>query len=196
MQMTERSAKWMEGVVANCEKNTGRSLEQWARLARGAKLTDAGQARAWARDQGLSIVYATAVTQALFSEATSGDDEALVEGQYSGPKAALRPIYEAVVKAARKLGADVEVMPRKSQVTLSREKSFAVLRAAAKDRVEVLLKLSGTVATKRLVAIPKAMTSDPTHVVRLHALKEVDRELTGWLRAAYQRAGAGAGSKK
>ena len=64
-----------------------------------------------------------------------------------------RPIYDAVEKAARRLGKDVDVMPRKSrQVTFSRAKSFAVVRAASKDRIELALKLHGAKATPRLVA--------------------------------------------
>ena len=131
MKMTERSAKWMETVLANCESNTGRDLAEWVARARKARVKNADVARAWAKDQGLSIVYQTAVARRLFP-AEDGDDE-LVLAQYSGAKASLRPIYDAVVKAARAFGADVEVMPRKSQVTLSRATSFAIVRASTKE---------------------------------------------------------------
>ena len=190
MKMTERSARWLESVVANCKKNTGRSLDEWAARARKAKVRDAKGARDWAKTQGLSIVYANGVAETLFPE-DAGDDDALVDAQYSGPKAALRPIYDALVESARALGGDVQIMPRKSQVTFSREKSFAVVRAAAKDRVELALKLHGTAPTSRLRAAAKATTSDPSHLVGLHAPRDVDREVLGWLRAAYARAGAG-----
>src|ERR1700722_3108904 len=141
MKMTERSAKWMETVVANCEPNTGRALPEWVALAKKARVKNATFARAWAKDQGLSIVYQTAVARQLFPAEDADDD--LVDAQYSGAKAGLRPIYDAVVKAARALGTDVEVMPRKSQVTLSRATTFAIVRAATKTRVDVALKLRG-----------------------------------------------------
>jgi hypothetical protein len=181
----------MEGVVANCKQNTGRTLEQWAGLAKKAKLENAKAARDWAKQQGLSMVYANAVMETLFPS-DDADEDALVDAQYAGPKAALRPIYDRLTKTARALGDDVEIMPRKSQVTFSRDKSFAVVRAATKDRVDLALKLHGTKATARLVAVPKAMTSDPSHVVAVRAPSEIDRELVGWLRAAYE----GAGPKK
>ncbi|HLK37883.1 MAG TPA: DUF5655 domain-containing protein [Polyangiaceae bacterium] len=187
MKMTERSARWMETVVANCKPNTGRTLAEWTRLARTARLKDARGARAWAKAQGLSIVYATALVDQLFP-ASAGDD-ALVDAQYSGAKAPLRPIYEAVVGAARRLGPDVAVMPRRSQVTLSRATTFAVVRAGAKDRVDVALKLHGEGATPRLIADPKAAGPDPSHVVALQSRKDVDRAFVGWLRKAYERAG-------
>jgi hypothetical protein len=186
-KMTERSAKWVATVLENCRAKTGRSAEEWVRLARKAHLDDARAARAWGKKQGLSIVYANMVTQELFPADES--DDALVDGQYSGAKAGMRPVYDALAKAARGLGADVEVMPRSSQITFSRKKSFAVVRAATKDRIDVLLKLPGTAATARLAANSRAGASDPSHVVSLRAPKDVDKELVGWLRAAYERAG-------
>ena len=186
MKMTDRSAKWMEKVVANCEANTGRSLGQWVAAAKKARPKDAKAARAWAKEQGLSIVYQTAVTDLLFPE--TEDDGALVDAQYAGPKAHLRAIHDAIVNVARALGDDVEVMPRKSQVTLSRATSFGVVRAPSRDRVEVLLKLRGEKGTARLVADAKAGASDPSHAVGVRDVAEVDAELTRWLRKAYERA--------
>src|SRR5579862_2887995 len=125
-KMTERSAQWMTSVVENCEKNTGRSLQAWVGLARKANVGDPKSVRTWGREQGLSVVYINAVTQTLFPSDES--DDALLDGQYAGAKAALRPIYDALARAARALGKDVEVMPRSSQVTFSRAKSFAIVR--------------------------------------------------------------------
>jgi predicted transport protein len=188
MKMTERSAKWAKSVLANCRENTGRSLDQWVLLARRAKVADAKGARDWAKKQGLSIVYATAVAETLFPPGAE-DDDALIDAQYEGPRAHLRPIYDALIETVRALGADVAIMPRKSQVTCSRDKSFAVIRAKAKDRIDVALKLHGMRPTTRLQADAKAMASDPSHVVGVRARSEIDRELVAWLRAAYDRAG-------
>lgn len=187
MKLTERSAKWVDTVVANCKANTGRTLAQWVALARKSQATDPRAARAWAKEQGLSTVYQSAVVEALFPS-SSGDDT-LVDDQYSGAKASLRRIYDALVRAARAFGRDVEVMPRRSQVTFSRATSFAVIRAATRDRIDVALKLHGEKPTSRLVADAKAMKSDPSHVVAVRAPDEVDKELVAWLREAYDRAG-------
>jgi predicted transport protein len=188
MKMTERSARWMDTVVARCEANTGRPLPAWAALAKKARAKDAKQARAWAKGQGLSTVYQTAIVETLFPG--GDDDDALVDAQYAGPKAALRPVYDALVEAVRAFGSDVQVMPRKSQVTFTRETTFAVVRAATKTRVDVALKLHGDGPTSRLVADPMAAKSDPSHVVAVSATGDVDTELVAWLRKAYDRAGA------
>ncbi len=187
MKMTDRSAKWMDAVLANCKGNTGRTLPAWASLGRKARVKDAREARAWAKEQGLSAVYQSAVAETLFPS-RDGDD-AMVDAQYSGTKAALRPIYDALVNTVRAFGEDVEIMPRRSQVTFSRATSFAVIRAATADRVDVALKLHGEKATSRLVLDARAMKSDPSHVVGVKNVKEVDRELAGWLRKACERAG-------
>jgi ribosomal protein L39E len=192
--MTERSAKWMETVVLNCAANTGRTLPQWVQLAKRARVKDPREARAWGKEQGLSTVYQTAVVETLFP-AEDADDE-LVDGQYTGPKAALRPVYDALVKAVRAFGQDVEIMPRKSQVTFSRATSFAVVRAATKDRVDVAMKLHGVPATGRLASCKGATGSDPSHAVGVRAVREVNRELVGWLRSAYERAEPGAPKRK
>jgi predicted transport protein len=186
MKMTERSKQWMDSVLANCKENTGRTLGSWVALAKKAPVQNEREARARAKKQGLSIVYQNAVAQALFPPKDS--DDSLVDAQYSGAKAALRPIYEALVNAVRSFGEDVEIMPRKSQVTFSRTKSFAVIRAAASERVNVALKLHGEKGTSRLVPDRKASKSDPSHVVGVGADAEVDDELVGWLRLAYDRA--------
>ena len=184
-KLTERSAKWMQTVVANCEANTGRSLDQWLAMAKKARCADTKAAKAWAKTQGLSTVYQSAVAELLWP--APGGDDALVDAQYSGARAALRPIYDALADAARTLGDDVEIMPRESQVTFARGKTFAVVRAAARDRVDLGLKLHGEKGTRRLVADTQAETSDPSHIVGIASVGEVDDELRRWLRAAYDR---------
>jgi hypothetical protein len=115
MKMTERSQKWTDTVVANCKENTGRTLAAREALARSAGVKDVRAAHTWARKQGLSIVYQNAVAKTLFP--SNETDDSLVSAQYSGAKAALRSIYDAVVAAAGAFGDDVEILPRKSQVT-------------------------------------------------------------------------------
>jgi hypothetical protein len=176
----------METVVANCKAKTGQTLAQWVTRARKERLKDAKAARSWARAQGLSVVYQSALLQALFPDAN--DDSAMLAAQYSGPKAALRPIFDRITAVAAELGDDVEVMPRRTQVTLSRTTSFAVVRAPTRDRIDVMLKLHGEKGTPRLVIVAKAGPSDPSHVVAIREESDVDDEVVAWLRRAYDRA--------
>jgi hypothetical protein len=187
--MTERSAKWMASVKANFAKATGKPVQAWVDLARSQGYgKDIARTRKWLKDkQGLTMVQANYVLMTLFPE-EEGSDKELLDAQYSGPKAGLRPVYDKLEKAARGLGKDVMVAPRKSQVTFARQVSFAVVRAAAKDRVDLLLRLPGQKPTARLVANPKATGSDPTHVVALQDAGDVDRDVVKWLAVAYEKA--------
>ncbi len=188
-QMTERSAKWMESVKANFASATGKPVEVWiARAKKQGVDSDAKAARAWLRDhEGLTMVQANYVLHELFAD-SEPDEDALLDAQYAGKKAALRQIYDRLAKAARGLGEDVMIAPRRSQVTFARKVTFAVIRAAAADRVDLALRLKGEKPTARLVANAKAAGSDPSHIVALGAAKEVDAQVVKWLELAYQRA--------
>jgi hypothetical protein len=78
----------------------------------------------------------------------------------------------------------VEVVPKKTGVSLRRTKQFAVVEAASAKRVQLGIQLKGEATTERLLT-GNAMCS---HRVNLTSLGEVDDELLGWLRAAYERA--------
>jgi hypothetical protein len=69
-----------------------------------------------------------------------------------------------------------------------RKMTFAVVRVAAKDRVDLLLRLAGQKPTARLAANAKASGSDPTHVVALRVVADVDRDVMKWLELAYEKA--------
>ncbi|MGD0527299.1 MAG: DUF5655 domain-containing protein [Polyangiaceae bacterium] len=187
-KMTARSAKWMETVKANFAKATGKPVDAWVKGARTKGMDrDVAAARRWLReDEGLTTVQANYVLMTLFPE--TDDDEELLAGQYAGKKAALRPIYDALAKVAGRLGDDVMIAPRKSQVTFARHVTFAVVRAASSDRVDLRLRLAGHKPTPRLLATPRAAGSDPTHVVALSSAKDVDADVKKWLALAYERA--------
>jgi hypothetical protein len=187
-QMTQRSAKWMESVKANFAEATGKPLEAWVKRAKAQGFDkDIKASRKWLKEkEGLTMVQANYVLMTLFPE--TEDEDALLAAQFAGAKGALRPIYDKLAAVARGLGDDVMIAPRKSQVTFARQVTFAVVRAATKDRVDLALRLAGGKATARLVANAKALGSDPTHVVGLRVAGDVDRDVVKWLKLAYEKA--------
>jgi len=187
-QMTERSAKWMESVKANFAKATGKPVEAWVKRAKSQGFDkDIKESRRWLKEkEGLTMVQANYVLMSLFPE--SEDEADLLAAQYAGAKASLRPIYDALAKVARSFGENVMIAPRKSQVTFARQVTFAVVRAATKDRVDLAVRLEGEKATPRLVANPKSTGSDPTHTIALGSAQEVNREVVKWLEVAYEKA--------
>jgi predicted transport protein len=116
------------------------------------------------------------------AHAPVGETE-LVEAQYTGAKAALRPLYERILAEAVQLGDDVEVSPKKTSVSLRRNKQFALVTAATNTRVDLGFNFRGHAATDRLKEEPPGRMC--THVVRITSMEQVDAEVLGWLREAY-----------
>jgi len=114
-----------------------------------------------------------------------GDGDALVDAQYAGEKAALRPLYDALLKAVRAFGDDVEVPPKKTYVSLRRAKQFAIVQPTTKTRLDVGINLKGATPGGRLEA-SGSFNGMVSHRVRVEAPGHVDAELVGWLRRAYE----------
>jgi len=175
----------MSDPFANLEKKTGRSMPEWIAEVEGSGLTRHSEIVAWLKSaHSLTHGFANGIAGAFVNRGASELPDDLVDAQYAGAKAPLRPIYERVVAAAAELGDDVEVVPKKTGVSLRRSKQFAVVEAPSAKRVQLGLQLPGEPTTERLLS-GNAMCS---HRVVLTGLDEVDDELLDWLRAAYERA--------
>ena len=68
--------------------------------------------------------------------------DALLEAQYQGGKASLRPIYQHLIDIATGLGPDVAVVIQKTGVSLRRRRQFAVVQAPSAQRIQLGLNLS------------------------------------------------------
>lgn len=77
--------------------------------------------------------------------------------------------------------------PKKTYLSLRRKKQFAMIGPATKTQVEVGLNAKALPAADRLSEMPpKSMC---TYKTRVSDVGEVDAELLGWLRRAYDEAG-------
>jgi len=176
-------------MVANLREKTGRTIDQWIRIARDSKLEKHGQIVGFLKSQhGLGHGYANLVTtRALQSgDAPAGDDE-LVEAQYAGAKAPLRPIYDKLLGAVGKFGGDVEVSPKKSYVSLRRSKQFGLIQPSTATRLDVGINLKGEKPTGRLEN-SGSFSAMVSHRVRVESIEQVDSELISWLKRAYAAA--------
>ncbi|MEO8302887.1 MAG: DUF5655 domain-containing protein [Betaproteobacteria bacterium] len=180
--------------LANIETRTGKSLAQLVKLARASGLEKHGELRDRLK-QDLGIGYGDANTLAHHvldsggpgsaSPAAPSIDES-VASYYSGPKAALRPIHEKLMAAIGKFGT-FKIAPKKSYVSLRRKKQFAMIGPATNTAVEVGLNTTALSAGGRLVAFPPGGMCN--FKVRLAGPAEVDAELLGWIRKAFDGAG-------
>lgn len=175
-------------MKANMKAKTGKTLAQWLKIVKVSKLEKHGQiVKLLKGDHGMTHGFANMVAhEQLQSSSQFADDGELVASQYAGKKQGLRPIYEALIAAAEKLGADVQVSPKKSYVSLRRNRQFALIQPSTATRVDLGLCLKGEAAGERLEA-SGSFNSMCSHRVRLGALKDVNAELRKWLKMAYER---------
>jgi|GEM_PF-37178 len=174
-------------MITNLEAKTGKPLAAWVKLVQAQKVSKHGEMVSFLKSKhGLGHGYANLVAHSVADggELTRGDDP--VGDQYAGPKAGLRPIYEAILAAVQRFGADVEVSPKKANVSLRRSKQFALVQPSTATRLDVGINLKVTPPSGRLLA-SGSFSAMVSHRVRLESVKDVDKELIGWLKQAYDQ---------
>jgi hypothetical protein len=178
-------------MIANLPAKTGKSLPEWLAVIRASKRTRHGEiVKLLKEEHGVTHGYANQIALQALRPADAPDpgSDGLVDAQYAGTKAPLRPIYDALVVLVRKLGNDVEIAPKKGYVSLRRSKQFALIQPSTATRVDVGITLKGQAPTARLEA-SGSFNAMVSHRVRVSSLGNVDAELAGWLRRAYDAAG-------
>jgi Domain of unknown function (DUF5655)/Domain of unknown function (DUF4287) len=171
-------------MIANMPEKTGKSLEAWLGITRQSGLEKHGQiVKLLKTEHGMTHGFANLVAHHTLKGDANVD---LVAAQYSGNKAALKPIHDALVKLAREFGSDVEIAPKKTCVSLRRNKQFAVITPATKTRIDLGINLKGHPGSARMKAEkPGSMC---THKIGITGADQIDDELIGWLRSAYDKA--------
>lgn len=174
-------------MIAGLLDKTGRSLEQWLKIIRALKLSKHKEIVTLLKtEHQITHGFANMIAlQYLESDShTASDTSALLDAQYTGVKMELRPVYDAILAAVNKFGNDVEVSPKKQYVSLRRSKQFAIVQPTTNTRVDVGINLKDIPPSERLETAGSfnAMVS---HRVRVGKASEVNKELIGWLKQAY-----------
>lgn len=177
--MDAETQKRVDGLPAS----TGKSLDQWFTILQASGLDKHGEMMSLLKGgHGVSHGFANFIALMYRNQGgPEGDD--LIDTQYAA-KPHLRPIYDALVSAIAEFGDDVEIVPKQASVSLRRSKQFALVSPATKTRVDVGINLKGEPGGERLTAVGGMCT----HSVGVTNADEVDEELLGWLREAYDRA--------
>ena len=183
--------KAIETQLKNIQTRTGKTLDQLYDIIRKSGLAKHGEIRDMLkRDLGMGHGDANTVVH-TFLKAGSGGDKPASTGDplaqiYVGPKEALRPIHEKLMESISKFG-EFEVAPKKTYISLRRKKQFAMIGPATNSRVEVGLNMKGVQGNARLNELPAGQMCQ--YKVKLTDVKEVDKELLGWIKQAYDSAG-------
>jgi Domain of unknown function (DUF5655)/Domain of unknown function (DUF4287) len=174
--------------LANIEVRTGKSLVELARIVAESGLEKHGEIRDMLKATlGMGHGDANTLVHHLKQGAApppASSDPA--DEIYAGPKAALRPIHDALMHAIRAFG-EFEVTPKKGYVSLRRKKQFAMFGPATKTRVDLGINAKGLAGDERLLVLPPGGMCQ--YQVRLTTANEVTEDVLAWVRQAYDAAG-------
>lgn len=177
--------KAMATQLANIEKRTGKTLAQLATVIKKSGLTKHGEIVAMLKqDLGMGHGDANTLIHATKAPAAPASADVL-DDIYVGSKAHLRPIHEALMTAIDRFGS-FEIAPKKGYVSLRGKKQFAMIGPAINTQVEIGLNMKGVKGTTRLIEQkPGGMCQ---YKARVADKSEVDAELLGWIRQAFNAA--------
>jgi len=182
--------KW----IAELPAKTGRSLDNWLRLIAKEGPPTEPERRAWLKEHyGLGTNSAWWLAERCVGKGgEDGDpelylqpDERHVEEMFA-KRAALRPIYDELLKRGLALAKDVKACPCKTIIPLYRNHVFAQIKPATRTRIDLGFALGDTEASRRLIDTGGRAKGDRiTHRIPLETLDEIDGEVMTWLRTAY-----------
>ena len=178
-----------ETQLRNIEAASGMSIAAFAAAVQERGIDGHAKIIAFLKaEHGLSHGNANAVAHKVRELAAGGPAPAdtLLDAQYAGAKAALRPVYEWIAAIAAGLGPDVTIVVQKTGVAFRRRKQFAVVQAASAKRVQLGLNLAAAPGDPRVIATPGAMCA---FRVDLPHTQSVDADVARWLREGYDIAG-------
>lgn len=187
--------------LKNIQARTGKSIAELHAAVAASGTAKHGEKRSWLMEH-FKLGYGDANTVVHFidkplpdlgggapvaaSPAGRAHEGDPLDTIYSGTKAGLRPLHEAVMMAIRAFG-DFEEAPKKTYISLRRKKQFATVGPATRETVEIGLNAKDLASHTRLKVQPPGSMCQAT--TRITSVAEVDGLLKGWLKQAYDAAG-------
>ena len=185
--------KW----IAELKEKTGRSLEEWLKYIKKEGPADEKERRAWLKDtHGLGTNTAWWLAERSLGKGAETADpdrylesaERDVEKMFSGGKAHLRPVYDALLKVGLKTGKEAKACPCQTIVPLYRNHVFAQIKPTTQTRIDMGFALGDLKPTGRLIDTGGFAKKDRiTHRIPITSLKDIDNEVKHWLKVAYER---------
>lgn len=186
--MPKSPEEMAQSMIANMPEKTGKPLESWLTIASVSGLQKHGEIVKYLKSEhGMTHGFANLVAHKHLAAGQPDANEDPVEQQYAGPKAHLKPIYQAITQRVKKFGSDVEISPKKSYVSFRRNKQFALIQPSTRTRVDLGINLKGEPAEGKLEA-SGSFNQMVSHRVRLESLDDIDDKVESWLKRAYQNA--------
>ena len=177
-----------QAYIDTIREKTGLGPAEFKKLAEEKGLlgadAKAGPIVAWlADDYGLGRGHAMALFATMKPTRVSDKFDDPMDAHFSGAKAHWRASFDALVAA----NDDVKLAFTNSYVSLLKGKAKFAIVAVTGDRLDVGIKLKDAAPEGRYEAAG-SWNSMVTHRVRVTDASQVDADLLGWLRRAYDAA--------
>jgi hypothetical protein len=113
--------------------------------------------------------------------------EKYVASMFSGPKAALLPLYDQLLRVGIGIGKDAKACPCRTMVPLYRHHVFAQIKPATQTRIDLGFALGARKPEGRLIDTGGYAKKDRiTHRIPISSIKDIDGEVKKWLKTAYE----------
>ena len=185
--------KW----IAELKQKTGRSLEEWGAYIKKSGPKGEKERRSWLKEElGLNTYTAWWLVEHAEGKGEESSDSELyiakaesdVEKMFSGGKAKLRPLYDALLKLGLKTGKDAKACPCTTIVPLYRNHVFAQIKPTTQTRIDMGFALGDMKPTGRLIDTGGFAKKDRiTHRIPITSKDDIDDEVKHWLKVAYDR---------
>ena len=176
--------KALQTMIDNMPEKTGKSLEEWKIILDKKSFSKHSEAVKYLKTEH-SVTHGFANTIVSLSKQEDNSPQDLVKQQYEG-KQQLFDIYKALIEFVKGLGSDVTITPKKTSVSIIRKRQFLLIKPATKTRIDLGFKLIDKPTSNRLESSGPFGTMC-THRVKLSEISEINDELKGWIKEAYQQ---------
>jgi hypothetical protein len=185
----------VQNIMAGMKQKTGHSVDEWMVLIEKNAPAGEKERRAWLKEKhGLGMNYGWWLAERSVGKGDDGSpeiylkqaDEYVVK-MFSGAKAELRPIYDALLKLGRSLGPDVKVCPCQTMVPFYRKHVFAQIKPTTRTRIDLGLALKDSKVPQRLIDTGGLAKKDRiTRRIEITSLADIDDGVKKWLKKAYE----------
>jgi hypothetical protein len=179
----------LQAQIRNIEATYGKPMSEWQAIIAASGMTKHTDVVNMLKTRyGMTHGAAHRVSIVARQAAQpAGRDRDPISAMYTGKKAGLRLLHDALMKAIETLGDDIELAPKNGYVSVRRRKQFAMIQPSAAGRIDLGLILRDVPADARLESAA-GFNALFTHRVRLLRPADIDAPLIGWLQLAYDHA--------
>ncbi len=183
----DKLKQYFAALEANLEKATGKTLDQWAKIAKACPHTRPRERLKWFKDQhGLGQSRASLVLWRAFGNGSMGEEDPneLVDALFAKSFAEQRTIYDKVTAFIERIG-EGTISPRKGYVALYRLKQYGAIKPS-KQGLLVGLALRKYPKSARLIDVNNLGGGERNKkALVLMSAKDLDAEAKDLIKAAW-----------